>query len=347
MARKMTEKGCHLLTGAAVICAAIAIFSSCEPIPLSPTGTNPEEIEVSPSDFDLGVIEQRCSRKFYAKLCPAHGIDSTFLFPSPLLESDTSRFFRSFNFSIRAPWDTYSFEPSRYKWFTGDSLIVTAWNTMDIHAFSSDSLFTGVNVFSSNPDVVQVERISNTQYRLGYVNNGYCTLTISTPSVKKSVTLYSKERIPLKGLLVRYNGYTRLVRPEDAGVVMDSNPDGVGLTHGAKLELLTFQPHNCSWRMCCDVYNRERGKVTSSTVYNVYNGVYPPESDDAYDMIGGITCSKYDDYSAFEGANVWTHRTKENQEPSSPFVIGILRETTSHTVHNESAGYDELTFFLK
>lgn len=116
------------------------------------------------------------------------------------------------------------------------TLYATSLNKLTLKASASGGgSFNGVNVSSSDPVIVSVSRVSNSEYTLQYHNDGQATITVSSGSgtdiIKKTFTMQAKEYIDVEGLRFTYGGkplvvkHTAILRPSVYCKEGDNYPD--------------------------------------------------------------------------------------------------------------------------
>lgn len=85
--------------------------------------------------------------------------------------------------------------------------VVTAWNTVTLRAESDDAAFNGVNVSSSDPSVVSVERTEDpAEYTIVYRSDGKADIRVWNAGEEKTFRIEAREAIELEGLLMKVNG---------------------------------------------------------------------------------------------------------------------------------------------
>lgn len=144
--------------------------------------------------------------------------------------------------------------------------VVTAWNTVTLRAESNDAAFNGVNVSSSNPSVVSVERTEDpAEYSLVYRSDGKADIRVWNAGEEESFRIEACEAIELEGLLMRVDGREFVVKADSSlpEPYSEDSPyewtkerftdsmvcfDETALGNEYNIEIVDIVPENCSWR---------------------------------------------------------------------------------------------------
>lgn len=159
--------------------------------------------------------------------------------------------------------------------------VVTAWNTVTLRAESDDAAFNGVNVSSSDPSVVSVERTEDpAEYTIVYRSDGKADIRVWNVGEEKSFRIEAREAIELEGLLMKVNGREFVVKADSSlpGPFADDYPAGwtteryssdmvyfsdLDYDEPYEVEIVDLVPSNASWRMIARLwaYNTAAGDM--------------------------------------------------------------------------------------
>lgn len=202
-----------------------------------------------------------------------------------------------------------------------DAPVLTYWNTVTITASSDDPSFNGVNVASSDPAVMSVERTDKPGvYSVIYHSDGQAELRVWNPAHEETITMTSQHTIELEGIRMRVEGKEFVVKADNklpspywsdnylyspTPIIRDewiyfNDYDYGNVFNGDTytIEIIDIVPENASWRMIA------RFKITDVTAKdNDYSEWFDYDSKMDIKDVSAITNKRIEKYVTFFDEN--------------------------------------------